>query len=61
MTSTYITNLRTPTQQLRLRVGPARNGVRLDLGERHVYLSADATIGLANALADALEASKETE
>lgn len=55
MTSNYIANLRVPAQEMRLRVAPARHGVRLDLGERHLYLAPNTAIALANALADALE------
>lgn len=58
MTNNYFATLRVPAQEMRLRVSPARNGVRLDLGERHLYLHPGAAIALANGIADALEADR---
>lgn len=57
--SRYYAVLRTPPQELRLRVAPARKGVRLDVGERHVYLTATTARELADALHDATETPKE--
>ena len=59
MTNNYFATLHVPAQEMRLRVSPARRGVRLDLGERHLFLNPGAAIALANGIADALEADRK--
>src|SRR5699024_11536644 len=51
--------LRMPAQEMRLKVRPSREGVRLDLGDRFTFLGPRLATDLANALIDCLE-TKET-
>lgn len=61
VTSTFNARLRTPAQELHLKVRPARDGVRLDLDGRHLFLTERVALEVANALADATEASTTAE
>ena len=60
MTSFY-TRLRTPPQELSLKVAQSRRGgVRLHIGERHLYLTRQLARDLADALHDSAEAGEQT-
>lgn len=56
--NTFYARLRTPAQELHLKVRPARDGVRLDLDGRHLFLTERVALEVANALADALETNR---
>lgn len=60
MTS-YHARLRTPAQELHLKVRPAPPGVRLDLDGRFVFLTERTARELADALVDAAETQMEHE
>ena len=61
MTSTFYARLRTPPQELSLKVAQSRRGgVRLQLGERHLYLTRQLARDLADALHDSAEAGEQT-
>lgn len=52
---TFRATLRSPVQELRIKVRPSRRGVRLDVGERFVYLTAARAREIADALHDAAD------
>lgn len=59
--TTYFAVIKTPIQELKLKVKPARDGVRFQIGERHVYLTGRTARELADALVDAAEQSASTD
>ena len=53
--------LKTPAQEVKLKVAPARSGVRIDFGDRFLFLTERMAYDLANAIADGIETSKENQ
>lgn len=56
----FYAQLRVPAQETRMKIAPARDGVRLEFGDRFLFLTESMALDVANAIADCLETSKGT-
>lgn len=50
--------LKVPAQETKLKISPARKGVRMEFDGKHVFLTEHMALQIANALADCLEESQ---
>lgn len=55
MTSTFYARLRVPNQPIELKLAPAADGVRLQFGDRYLYLNERIARQLADAIHDAID------
>lgn len=56
MTSLFYARLRVPNQPIELKVAPAADGIRLEFGDRYLYLTERIALQLADSIHDAVEA-----
>ena len=55
MTGTFHARLRVPHQPIELKLAPATDGVRLQFGDRYLYLNERIARQLADAIHDAID------